>query len=157
MGILLLSLRNVSSEPLSLKRLEIGGTGVGSTIKVVRVAFAPSTSRQTAVAGGGWLVEPPGQFVRGEGCHIKPLEPFGGYELAPGAEGRAWVVIQGVKPGRYFIPNQPVEYEQEGKQYRQVMTIGYEGGVAKDAPPLIPPWEHRRCLAFTHLLNPQST
>jgi hypothetical protein len=49
--------------------------------------------------------------------------------LAPGDDVRVWVWIKALKPGSFHVANHKVEFEQNGKEFFQILPVGYQGRV----------------------------
>jgi hypothetical protein len=160
MGILNLAVYNRSDQPLTITGITITGRGLGTVARVTEIKIAPVGYDP----GGLYVSDPPVyHFLQASrlgpaGCNMQELRPPRGYVLPPGTgNGRhnifIWAVVQMVHPGRYSSLGSTVYYTQRGTHYRDFVTLGFNGSVARDAAwPL--PYQEKGCLNATHLLNP---
>jgi hypothetical protein len=159
-GILNLAIFNRSDQPLTISKVTVTGTGLGSVARVTEIKLAPTSYDP----GGLYVTDPPvyhfltGSRLGPAGCSVQVLRSPHSYVMPPGTgQGRhniyIWAVIQMTHPGRYRSPGANVYYTQAGKQYRDFVTLGFNGSVANNAawPAIV---NEKGCLDKTHLLNP---
>jgi hypothetical protein len=153
LGYLFAYLKNVSDAPITIDSVRIPGPGIGMVVKPVEMKIAPLTAGPTSVGGGGYETDPPVSAF-GSVCHVQALLPLAGYSIAPGDQVRIWVVFRALHKGNYSVPYHLIYYTQGGKEYRQVLQVGYYGSVSPNAPFIPPSPAERKCLSKTSLLNP---
>jgi hypothetical protein len=159
MGFLMLYLHNVSDDPIELVGIGLSGQGLGRTVRVVKIEVSPNLGHLGGIhgiPGGAYVTDPPVNLLDDGKCHRPVLRPVEGFTLQPGAEARAWVVLEWGEPGRFLLGPHEVLYLRDGSLYRQTLELFYRGVVDPRAKlPRIESWE-RPCLAKTRLLNPSS-
>lgn len=157
-GSLGLPLRNVSSDPIELVKIELPGRGLGRTVRVVKVEVSPNLGEQGGpfgIPGGGYLTDPPVSRLEDGLCHVGVPQPVRGFLLGPGAVARVWVVLEWGQPGPFLLGPHIVYYLQDGSLRRQTLAYYHQGRVDASAkPPRLESWE-RPCLLVTTLLNPR--
>lgn len=154
MGFLLAFLHNVSDEPIQLVKIELTGRGLGRNVRVVKVEVSPNLGGIRAIPGGGYVTDPPVNMLEDGRCHSPLLRPVAGFTLQPGAEARAWVVLEWDEPGTFLLGPHEISYLRDGVLERQIVELFYRGVVDPAAkPPRIEPFE-QPCLSRTTLLNP---
>jgi hypothetical protein len=154
---LLLTIHNVSSQPVTIVRVELPGKGVGSVVGVEKIQMSPVLDGIHALPGGGYLTDPPVWQAPDGRCHSALLRPVAGFVLAPGAEARVFVVLRATGLGSFEIPSHHIYYSQAGTTYEQALPVGYKGIVAVGAPPWHPDRVEARCLGETTSLVASST
>ncbi len=151
-GILALDLVNNSTQSLTLERVEVVGAGIGDVARVFKQEAAPLAAGTHATPGGVYDTDPPAVRLN-DACHIQDVRPLAGYEVPPGGGLRIWTVLQFLGPGRFLVQEQPVWYEQNGTEYRQVMPISYKGAVIAGMPVPKPDPHQLACVPPARLLN----
>jgi hypothetical protein len=146
---LLLTIHNVSKQPVTIVRVELPGRGVGSVVRVEKIQMSPVVSGIRALPGGGYLTDPPVWQAPDGKCHSALLRPVNGFVLVAGAEARVLVVFRATGLGTFEIPSHHIYYSQAGRTYEQTLPVGYKGTVAIGAPPWHLDGVEAKCLGET--------
>jgi hypothetical protein len=154
LGLLDVYLDNTSDSTLILESVGIRGPGVGTVVRPVEVKIAPlrfgqQTYEMNAVPGGAYESDPP-VFYGGRKCHRQALFPVKGYRMTPGSQVRVWIVVRGLRPGRWVVPNHVVYYKVGGAHYRQVVPLREYGSIAAHARYIPPDWATAKCVRPEH-------
>jgi hypothetical protein len=65
-----------------------------------------------------------------------------------------WMVLLGVRPGRYKVSGVLITYVQDGRRVQQMFAHGFFGRIKADAPALRATEDGSKpCLHLTHLLR----
>ncbi len=155
---MLMALRNVSEESLMVR--DIRPLDVTRSVKVVEVALAPRGPERQSVTQGRYTVFPPaeapseGQKVQ---CVVQRIVDPTGYRLDPSRhpEDRALLVVRlrAQKPGVASVDGFEVTYEQEDREFTQIIPLKMTFPVAAGAKPLKLPPEERPCLDQVEILG----
>jgi hypothetical protein len=132
---LLLTIHNVSNQPLTILRVELPGEGVDSVVRVEKIQMSPVLNGIHALPGGGYLTDPPVWQAPDGTCHSAVLRPVAGFVLPAGAEARVFVVLKATGLGSFEIPSHHIYYSQAGTTYEQTLPAGFKGIVKTDAQP----------------------
>jgi len=138
LGWLYLYLDNTSKSALVITAVGVRGPGVGTVVRPVEVKVAPLRSGfhhyyiLNGTPGGQYMTDPPVN-IGGKGCHKQALFPVRGYRMTPGSQVRIYIVLRALRPGRYAVPFQVIDYTQHRVRYRQSMPVRFWGSVADNA------------------------
>jgi hypothetical protein len=146
-------LKNLTDAPLTLDQVIPLGKGLGTAVAVEKILISPVLNGIHSMYSGSYLVDPP-SFRLGNICHSAVLLPVQGFQLAPGASARLWMVIRAVQPGNLTVKAHRILYQSEGVAYRQDLDAGYGVRVREHASPLRDDSE-RPCFGRTTPLNPK--
>ena len=154
LGLLDVYLDNTSDSTLVLESVGIRGPGIGTVVRPVEVKIAPlrfgrRTYEMNAVPGGAYESDPP-VFDGGGRCRKQPLFPVKGYRMTPGSQVRIWIVVRGLRPGKWVIPNHVVYYKAGTTRYRQAIPLREYGSVAAHARYIPPDSLTAKCVRPEH-------
>ena len=131
-GILVLLIENVSSEPLTIDGVRLEGDGVGTTIVAVRwQAVLPGTAVKNQFPYGTFVTDPPVFEIDGI-CHTPLLGPIR-RRLGPGEAIRAWTIVRAVDPGAFRVRNQVVTYRLGDDRFVEAVPLGFQGRIEDGA------------------------
>lgn len=126
-------LDNVSHTPITIEAVRLVGPGVGTVLRRVRTEIAVSGRDSVPVTA---YAEDPPVTLTTRGCVVQALRPVTGYRLLPGRFVTLWTILLGLRPGRYHVVSHLVTYVQGGSRFRETITQGYHGAVARHTAPL---------------------
>ena len=163
--IIVAPLVNLSDSPVTVTRVRMLGSGVGTTIRVLEMkAVLTGTGRPVVPAGGEFHTDPPViDFVQPAGCHRAVVRPLSGAVLAPDVAGeqlapaqwvRVLVRFEAASPGKVKNTGYDVTYREGGQPYHQVIPEGWRLTVERGVPPQHIAAYERGCLHLSHLLPP---
>src|SRR5215469_15936966 len=138
MGWLYLYLKDTSKSALVINSVDFSGPGVGTVVRAVEVKIAPLRSGyhhihgMDATPGGLYMTEPPVNLAKS--CHKQALSPVDGYRLTPGSQGRIYIVLRALRPGKYSVRHWVLYYTQHGVKFRQTFPYRFWGEVAENPP-----------------------
>jgi hypothetical protein len=149
LGTLDVWLHNNGGTPLNIISIRIPGQGIGTVADIVQVRIAPFQDAAKAVSGGGYNSDPPVYWAAGH-CRVQVFSKVSGFTLEPGANAYVWEVIKAMKPGRYVVTDNIVDYIQDHAYYHTVINTGFTGSVSDDAKPIPLDPNETRCLKPEH-------
>jgi hypothetical protein len=158
-GLLDVFLSNGSDSTVVLTSVGVRGPGIGTAIRPVEIKIAPlrfgrHRYERNATPSSLYITDPP-VLMYGRGCHRQELFPVRGFKMTPGSQARVWIVLRGLRPGRWVIPRHVIYYRIGGTRYQEAIPLREHGSVATHAPtfppdPAVTPCvgpEHARYLA----------
>jgi hypothetical protein len=155
--VMLAYMENVSGAPIEIASVTPFGSGLQSTIRVLRTDAAPFpqlTGDPDGVTPAGiFKTYPPATSnADDQGCSVQVLQPIVGFVLAPGGEARILLLVEADVPGEFKIDGYRVQYEQDGRMYSQVLSIGLEGSVREGVKRMLIPRVQRPCIDGVEVL-----
>ena len=143
-------LKNTSGREVKLRRVWLGGEGLGDVVEVFDVRAAPLpplTGPRGFTPGGIYVTDPPTiRLYRDGSCNRQKLLPIQGFAVPPNGELRIAVFLRAVVEGHYDLSTHVVEYELGGRVFRQDLPIGMRGRVSAAGRPVPLGSSQRDCL-----------
>lgn len=142
-------LQNTTSGPITLASIHVLGSGIGSVVRVERIAVVPPVRNgNLAVPMTEYETDPP--VFGGVGwCHVSLLRRVRGYVLPSHGSIRLYVIFDALRSGRWNSPRLRIDYTMARQEYVESVQTGIGGGVSKAARPALIQSFERPCLNLT--------